>query len=488
MKVNPEELTIQAILRLILSATALVPLASLLVLALVASASLKSAAVTGIVLTLLVCGIAVVSATIFLYRVISRRINERILELMDVCRNYAGGDHTVRARVSGDDVFSLLAQFLNTLLDSQELDEGEEDVRRHEDYRVSTQQVQVERLLHEVREVARGDLPLQSGVSSQTLGLLADSFAYLIEGFSQAIKQVHISAVQVHKETLLLQDASHDLDKEAVEELATLSHLTNEVERTAVFLQQVARNVQVGSENADSIVEHAQRGKEEVHGVLEAMTSVQHAIGETARTISRLRMEATEIYEGFSQLGDVLSQAELLARNASLHATLSGGAESQQASVLADDLGRLVNRLASVSTRLGRLFSRLQDETQGAEGALDGCLREVVRGVHQVENAGRDLSELALETGRTAHLFRQFTRESDEQSHHFTDIADEHAQLAGQMVETHTRRQEVHQSVVVLARLNEQLRSFVANIKVPDVPFSLEQDRMSSDAEASHIG
>lgn len=486
MNINPEELTIEVMLRLVLGATTLVPLASLFLLALVAGSQLRGGAVTGVVLTLLVGTVAVVGATIFLYHLLSRKISERVLDLIDVCRNYAGGDRTIRARVSGDDLFALLAQILNTLLDSQELDEGEDDVRRHEEYRISAQQVQVERLLHEVRSVAQGDLPLQSGVTSQTLGMLADSFAYLIEGFSQAIKQVHLSAVQVHQETLLIQDTSAELDEEGREQIASLAHLTHEVEATAVFLQQVARNVQVGAESAESIMEHAQQGKASLHEALAEMTSVQHAVGDTARTISHLRMGANEIYETFTQLSDVVTHAELLAQNAALQATLSGGGEARQASDLAEDIQRLVNRTQSVRTRLASLFGRLQDEAQGAEGALDGCLREVAQGVRRVEEAGRGLSELALETGRSAHLYRQFTRETDVQAEHFTSVAGEHALVAGQMEATHQRHEEVARSIEVLAHLNEQLHTFVSTIKLPDVPFSIEQDRVQPSSEESH--
>ena len=50
---------------------------------------------------------------------IQRMIRERMSALADVCRDYVGGDQTVRAMISGEDEFGGLAASLNMLLDNQ---------------------------------------------------------------------------------------------------------------------------------------------------------------------------------------------------------------------------------------------------------------------------------------------------------------------------------------------------------------------------------
>src|ERR1700688_1840710 len=50
---------------------------------------------------------------------VRRGIQDRLSSLVDVCRNFAGGNRSARATVSGDDEYARLAMSLNSLLDNQ---------------------------------------------------------------------------------------------------------------------------------------------------------------------------------------------------------------------------------------------------------------------------------------------------------------------------------------------------------------------------------
>src|SRR5260370_19434157 len=89
---------------------------------------------------------------------VRRTIQNRLLSLVDVCRNFAGGDRAVRAAVTGDDEFAMLAMSLNSLLDSQNFTASGSPVSSSSvGSDAAALQAQIEKLLQEVSAVGDGD-------------------------------------------------------------------------------------------------------------------------------------------------------------------------------------------------------------------------------------------------------------------------------------------------------------------------------------------
>src|SRR6266699_6003572 len=131
------------------------------------------------------CALVVLLGVLTVNYFVRRKIQDRLLGLVDVCRNFAGGDRAVRAAVTGDDDFAMLSMSLNTLLDSQGfagagiISGGGSDA--------AALQAQIEKLLQEVSAVGDGDLRVQAEVTPDTLGVLADSFNYMIEELAKVV-------------------------------------------------------------------------------------------------------------------------------------------------------------------------------------------------------------------------------------------------------------------------------------------------------------
>src|SRR6266581_3361618 len=109
---------------------------------------------------------------------VQRRVRERLASLADVCRDFSSGDRTVRAVVNGDDEVALLSVSLNSLFDGYTASNASMGVGGSD---AAALQAQIEKLLQEVSAVGDGDLRIQAEVTPDTLGVLADSFNYMIE-------------------------------------------------------------------------------------------------------------------------------------------------------------------------------------------------------------------------------------------------------------------------------------------------------------------
>jgi methyl-accepting chemotaxis protein len=142
-----------------------------------------------------------------------RSIQNRLLSLVDVCRNFASGDRAVCAAVTGDDEFAMLAMSLNSLLDNQNFTAGGGPASSSANVGsdAAALQAQIEKLLQEVSAVGDGDLRVQAEVTPDTLGVLADSFNYMIEELAKVVGRVQATAVQVTNGTRRILDRSAEL-------------------------------------------------------------------------------------------------------------------------------------------------------------------------------------------------------------------------------------------------------------------------------------
>src|SRR5438270_4695212 len=146
-------MTISSLLLMGLIVSLAVPEIAILILGVIRGSVDQTVFTSAVVGTALVVLVGVLTVNYF----IRRKIQDRLLGLVDVCRNFAGGDRAVRAAVSGDDEFAMLAMSLNTLLDTQGFVSGAA-VSGSSGSEAAALQAQIDELLREGSAVGDGDL------------------------------------------------------------------------------------------------------------------------------------------------------------------------------------------------------------------------------------------------------------------------------------------------------------------------------------------
>src|SRR5207237_3754204 len=101
------------------------------------------------------------------------------------------GATSARARMSGHDEIFMVATSMNNMLDNI--------VRLIQNAQAQRDnlQAQVEKLVSEVSGVGEGDLRIQAEVTTDALGVLADSFNYMVEELSSLIVRVKMVSHEV---------------------------------------------------------------------------------------------------------------------------------------------------------------------------------------------------------------------------------------------------------------------------------------------------
>jgi methyl-accepting chemotaxis protein len=465
---NPDRnrggMTVGTLLRFGLVASTAIPVAVIVVLGIIATTQITSGATTTFALIVGTCAIVVLLSVLIINYVVQRKIQDRLLGLVDVCRDYAGGDRTVRAGVSGDDEFAMLSMSLNTLLDSQGTAQGSTNLNSGD---VSALQAQIEKLLQEVSAVGDGDLRVQAEVTPDTLGVLADSFNYMIEELAKVVGRVQSTAVQVMNATRRILDGSAELAQASETQVSQISQTTEAVEALAIFIQNVARNALLSADVAQEALRYANNGQQSVRQTIDGMMLIRENVQETSKKIKRLGERSNEIGEIVRIIEDIADQTNLLALNAAIQSAMAGE-HGRGFAVVADEIRLLAERSTESTKRIDTLVKSIQGDTYEAVVAMEDSTQEVVKGSQLADEAGNALNSIYNAVERQAQMIESIARAANDQ----TSVSEAVAVAMGQISEitrqTNFGTQEAAASVSYLAELAEQLRSSVSTFRLPD--------------------
>jgi methyl-accepting chemotaxis protein len=396
---------------------------------------------------------------------IQRNIRERMSGLADVCRDYVGGDPTVRAVISGDDEFGGLAASLNMLLDNQSGASGPSPSGAGSD--AGALQAQIEKLLQEVSAVGDGDLRVQAEVTPDTLGVLADSFNYMIEELAKVVGRVQSTAVQVTNATRRILDRSAELAVASETQVKQIAQTTEAVEALANFIQNVARNAQMSVEAAQEALKNAATGQLAVRQTIDGMMLIRENVQETSKKIKRLGERSNEIGEIVRIIEDIADQTNLLALNAAIQSAMAGE-HGRGFAVVADEIRLLAERSTESTKRIATLVKSIQGDTHEVVVAMEDSTQEVVKGSQLADDAGRSLNSIYTAVERQTKMIEDIARAANEQTTVSEAVAVAMTRISEITRQTDAGTQEAAVSVSYLAELSEQLRASVSTFHLPE--------------------
>jgi methyl-accepting chemotaxis protein len=412
------------------------------------------------------CALVVVLGILITHYLVQRRIKDRLISLVNVCRDYAGGDRTVRVSVNGDDEFAMLAMALNTLLDAQGNNmSNAAPVSASGD--AAALQAQIEKLLQEVSAVGDGDLRVQAEVTPDTLGVLADSFNYMIEELAKVVGRVQATAVQVTNATRRILDRSAELAQASEAQVEQISQTSKAVEALATFIQDVAQNALLSAETAQEALRDATKGQQAVRQTIEGMMAIRENVQETSKKIKRLGERSNEISEIVRIIDDIADQTNLLALNAAIQSAMAGE-HGRGFAVVADEIRLLAERSTESTKRIATLVKSIQGDTYEAVVAMEDSTQEVVKGSQLADEAGRALNSIYSAVERQTQMIEGIARAANDQTAVADAVAAAMARISEIIRQTDAGTQEAAVSVSYLAELSEQLRSSVSTFRLPD--------------------
>ena len=456
-------MTVSSLLIMGLTASVVIPVIAIIVLGILLRGVADQTAVVIVGLFALIVILGILSVNYF----VRRRILDRLQTLVDVYRRYAAGDRSARAMVTGDDEFAMLSMSINTLLDNQGFAPGIIATPGSGSNDAAALQAQIEKLLQEVSAVGDGDLRVQAEVTPDTLGVLADSFNYMIEELAKVVGRVQATALQVTTATRRILDRSDELAQASATQVEQISHTTEAVEALAIFIQNVARNAQLSAEAAQEALRNANSGQQAVRQSIDGMMVIRENVQETSKKIKRLGERSNEIGEIVRIIEDIADQTNLLALNAAIQSAMAGE-HGRGFAVVADEIRLLAERSTESTKRIATLVKSIQGDTYEAVVAMEDSTQEVVKGSQLADEAGRALNSIYTAVERQAQMIETIAHAANEQAQVSENVAVAMGQISEITGQTNTGTQEAAMSVSYLAELADQLRASVSTFRLPD--------------------
>src|SRR5436190_13590321 len=468
---NPDRIkggmTVNTLMQWGLFLSAAIPVVMIAFLGVFASQRIQSSGdSTTFVLVVVACAIVALIGVLTVNYFVQREVKNRLLGLVDVCRDYAGGDRTIRAVVNGEDEFAMLSMSLNTLLDNQGTSQGGVSFSSNGNDAAALQ-AQIEKLLQAVSAVGDGDLRVQAEVTPDTLGVLADSFNYMIEELAKVVGRVQTTAVQVTNATRRILDRSAELAQASETQVKQIAQTTEAVEALVVFIQNVARNAQSSVEAAQEALRNAANGQQAVRQTIEGMMLIRENVQETAKKIKRLGERSNEIGEIVRIIEDIADQTNLLALNAAIQSAMAGE-HGRGFAVVADEIRLLAERSTESTKKIATLVKSIQGDTFEAVVAMEDSTQEVVKGSQLADEVGRALNSIYTAVERQAQMIETIAHAANEQAQVSENVAVAMGQISEITSQTNVGTQEAAMSVSYLAELADQLRASVSTFRLPD--------------------
>ncbi|HEX6482278.1 MAG TPA: HAMP domain-containing methyl-accepting chemotaxis protein [Ktedonobacteraceae bacterium] len=388
-------------------------------------------------------------------------ITRPLRQLASLTHRIAKGDTTARAKISSHDEIYMVATSMNNMLDNivhliQET-QAQRDIL----------QSQVEKLVSEVSGVGEGDLRIQAEVTADALGVLADSFNYMVEELSGLIVRVKMVAREVENSTTMTYERMSQLVEADDIQIQQIADAAVEVERMSDSSRQMADRARVLYNVAREARQTAQNGRDSVRQTVEGMGRINENVVETSTKVQTLGESSREINNIVEVISNIAHQTNRLALDAAIQAAMAGE-NGKGFGAVAADIRRLAERAKDQAGMIARIVRSVGEDIAAAAVAMRDTERETSTGSRLAQEAGVALESMFSVVERQAREIEIINQMATQQLQSSSAVVQIMQGASESTQQSSASTRDAAQNMERLARLAEQLLASVEAFKLRD--------------------
>jgi methyl-accepting chemotaxis protein len=386
--------------------------------------------------------------------IVNLTIARPLRQLAFLTRRISMGDTRARARVMGDDEIALVARSVNAMVDNIV-----QLIQETQGQRASLQGW-IDQLAGEVGRIGAGNLRVQARVTNTPLGVLAESFNYMVRELSGLVVRVKTSAYAVHRSTEFVFHVMAQIVKTSDVQLKHINEAKIELLAMAKSSRQVARRADMLSGASQEEQQIIRRGRIAVRKATEAMQHMHKDMQETSGKVRKLDEHSRDINEILHVLASIAQQTNFLAHEAVSQAAIVGE-NGKGFSAVAADIQRLAERVKGQVSSIAEIVGTVREGVQQTSVAMLVTEQKCSAGTLLTQNAGDALETIfasiedqAKEIASIHQMATQQLQAFSVVEHMVQNISDSAQQVNGQA-------REATWNVEALAHLVEALHNSV---------------------------
>ncbi len=391
--------------------------------------------------------------------IINLTITTPLRRLAFLTRRIGRGDTTARAKIVGRDEINLVASSMNNMLDNI--------VRLIQDAQAQRDnlQAQVEKLVSEVSGVGEGDLRVQAEVTADTLGVLADSFNYMVEELGSLVVRVKMVAHEVESSTTLTYERMSQLVETADTQIKQITGAAVEVEKMADSSRQVAERAQVLYGVAREARQTAETGRGAVQQTVEGMGRIHEYVQDTSSKVQMLGDRSREINNIVEVIANIAHQTNRLALDAAIQAAMAGE-NGKGFGAVAADIRRLAERAKDQASSIARIVRAVREDIGAVAVSMQDTERETSAGSELAQEAGTSLASIFGVVERQASEIEAINRMAAQQLQSSSSVVQIMQAVSDSTQQSSASTRDAAQNMERVARLAEQLLASVEAFKL----------------------
>jgi methyl-accepting chemotaxis protein len=412
-----------------------------------------------VILAVVMAFLVTVAAVVTIGYIVNLTITNPLRQLASLTRRIARGETSARARLIGQDEISMVAGSMNSMLDNIVHLIQETQAQR------DNLQAQVEKLVSEVSGVGEGDLRIQAEVTADALGVLADSFNYMVEELSSLIVRVKVVATEVENSTRGILDRMNQLVETGDIEIQQIGEAAAEIERMAGSSRQVAESAQALYEVARDARRSAQAGRRAVQQAMSGMGRINDNVQVTSTKVQTLSERSREIEEIVNVIGGIAHQTQRLALDAAIQAAMAGE-NGKGFAAIATDIRRLSERAKEQAGSITRIVRGVREEVSAVAVSMQDTERETATGAALTREVSVSLEAMFSAVEHQAKAIETMNVLATQQLESSSAVVQVMHGVSEATRQSSISTREASQNMERLARLVEQLRSSVEAFKM----------------------